>query len=132
VESSNPSPADQAQNERATSFLERARLRRRLTYLRRRRELLLRELGGRVVESHRQGHDDPGLAAMLSELDALDDERSKLERGLAEHQELAVLREPGITTCPQCSTIHSSDANFCPGCGTKRTRRRPARKPAAA
>ena len=27
------------------------------------------------------------------------------------------LREPGITACPRCGTLHGSDARFCPSCG---------------
>ena len=99
--------------QRATSFLERARLRRRVAYLRRRRELALRQLGLAVLE---QGDVEAQLAALV----ALEEERTKLEQELGEHRELALLREPGIAVCPQCQTIHGSDANFCPNCGAKR------------
>jgi RNA polymerase subunit RPABC4/transcription elongation factor Spt4 len=34
-----------------------------------------------------------------------------------------VLREPGITTCSQCSTLHGSEDRFCPSCGTAATTR---------
>ena len=94
--------------QRATSFLERARLRRRVAYLRRRRELGLAGL--------EQGDVEAQLAALV----ALEEERTKLEQALGEHRELALLREPGIAVCPQCQTIHGSDANFCPNCGAKR------------
>ena len=77
-------PADGA---RATSFVERAVLRRRIRFLRRRRELALHDLGGFVYETHRLG------------------------------EELIVLHEPGISSCIHCSTIHDSAARFCPGCG---------------
>jgi len=103
---------------RATSFLERAVLRRRLRFLTRRRELALRDLGGFVFESHRLGDARPDLsAAKLAALDALDAEIDTLQRALGAHEELTVLHEPGISSCPQCSTIHDSAARFCPGCG---------------
>jgi len=109
----------------ATSFLERAVLRRRARYLRRRRELALHDLGGFVFESHRSGepHEEL-LGSKLAALAAMDDELEKLERALEMHEELAVLREPGIAACPQCGAIHDSAANFCPSCG------RPAGAPA--
>ena len=103
----------------ATSFLQRAQLRRRLRYLGRRREVALRDLGGFVLESHRQGQDRPDLLSeKLTELERVDDERERLERALGERQELIVLREPGITTCSRCSTLHGSEDRFCPSCGT--------------
>jgi hypothetical protein len=108
-------PADAS---RATSFLERVPLRRRLQYLRRRRELALRDLGGFVYEEHRQGEDHTPLRSeKLEALDALDGELQTIADALDDRQELLVLREPGITSCPHCSTIHGSDANFCPNCG---------------
>jgi|GEM_PF-3214854 len=115
-----PAPTQPPGDASATSFLERARLRRRLAYLGRRRELALRELGSLVLESHRQGRENAAVDAQLGALAALDDERERLERALGERRELALLREPGITSCPQCSTIHDSSARFCPGCGQRR------------
>ena len=107
-----------AESARATSFLQRATLRRRLRFLRRRRELALHDLGGFVFESHRLGESRPELTAdKLSALAAIDAELETLQHALAVREELAVLHEPGISACPQCSTIHDSSANFCPGCG---------------
>jgi rubrerythrin len=103
---------------RATSFVERAVLRRRLRFLRRRRELALHDLGGFVFEAHRQGQ--PLAELMREKLDAvaaIDDELAKLEHALDAREELTVLREPGVASCRQCGTIHDSGANFCPGCG---------------
>jgi len=103
---------------RATSFLQRAVLRRRLRFLRRRRELALRDLGGFVFEAHRLGERRPELhAEKLAALDALDAELVTLERALDVREELTILHEPGIASCPQCATIHDSTARFCPGCG---------------
>jgi hypothetical protein len=105
-------------NGRATSFLERVPLRRRLRFLRRARELALRDLGGFVYEAHRQGQPRPALLSeKLDALDALDGECQKLGQALDEREEVRVLREPGISACPHCSTIYGSEARFCPGCG---------------
>ena len=30
---------------------------------------------------------------------------------------MTVLREAGITACPRCAAIHSSEDRFCPNCG---------------
>ena len=110
-----PAPADGG---RATSFLERAVLRRRIRFLRRRRELALHDLGGFVYETHRLGESRPELTAQkLDEVDAIDGELATLERALALGEELIVLHEPGISACIHCSTIHDSAARFCPGCG---------------
>ena len=103
---------------RATSFLERALLRRRVRFLMRRRELALHDLGGLVFESHRLEQHRPGLEAeKLAMLDAIDGELAMLQRALSLGEEITVLHEPGVTSCPQCRTIHDSAANFCPGCG---------------
>jgi hypothetical protein len=103
---------------RATGFIQRAVVRRRLRFLRRRRELLLHDLGGFVFESHRLGEDRDALRAQkLETLSALDAELAVLEHALDAREELAVLREPGIASCPRCSTIHDSAANYCPTCG---------------
>jgi hypothetical protein len=107
---------------RATSFLERATLRRRLRYLRRRRELALRELGELVLESHSRGERSPELGAKLTSAERMASESERLERALEERTERLVLREPGIAVCGSCAELHGSEDRFCPHCGT------PARK----
>jgi rubrerythrin len=103
---------------RASSFIERAILRRRLRFLRRRRELALHDLGGFVFEAHRQGEVREELTReKLALIAAIDDELAKLQHALDAREELTVLREPGVASCSQCGTIHDSSANFCPGCG---------------
>jgi hypothetical protein len=105
-------------NVRATGFMQRAVLRRRVRFLRRRRELALHDLGGFLFESHRLGERrDEQLAEKLAAITALDDELATLQHALEMREELAVLHEPGIASCPQCSAIHDSSANFCPTCG---------------
>ncbi len=103
---------------RATGFMQRAVIRRRVRFLRRRRELALHDLGGFAFESHRLGESrDALLAEKLAAISALDDELATLQRALELREELGVLHEPGIASCPQCSTIHDSAANYCPTCG---------------
>ncbi len=102
----------------ATGFMQRAVVRRRVRFLRRRRELALHDLGGFAFESHRLGQPREDLLAQkLAAISALDDELAALQAALGQHEELAVLREPGISSCPQCSTIHDSAAHYCPNCG---------------
>jgi len=104
----------------ATGFMQRAVIRRRVRFLRRRRELALHDLGGFAFESHRLGESrDDLLTEKLAALSALDDELATLQRALDLREEVAVLHEPGIASCPQCSTIHDSAANYCPGCGRR-------------
>jgi hypothetical protein len=117
-------------NAGATSFLERARLRRRLRFLTRRRELALHDLGGFVFEEHRLGQSRPELeAAKLAALDALDTELATLQYALAMREELTVLREAGLASCPECREIHDSAANYCPTCGRATAERSPVRPP---
>jgi hypothetical protein len=100
------------------SFRIRGRLRRRLRYLRRVRELGLRDLGGLLLDLHRFGRDGEVLiAGKLAALTTVDDEVRALEVALDDRHELTVLREPGISACPRCAALHGSDANFCPICG---------------
>ena len=107
-----------AEGTRATSFLQRATLRRRLRFLRRRRELALHDLGGFVFESHRLDKPRTELTAeKLAAIAAIDGEVATLQAALAQREELSVLHEPGISACPHCRTIHDSSANYCPGCG---------------
>ena len=100
------------------SWRDRGRLRRRLRFLRRARELALRDLGGLVFDLHRFGRERPDLVkAKLEALATLDQERRQLEVALGDHRELDVLREPGIASCPRCGALHGSDARFCSACG---------------
>src|SRR5580704_3879712 len=102
-------PPDANGGVRATSFLQRAVIRRRVRFLRRRRELALYDLGGFLFESHRLGEPrEDLLAEKLAALSALDDELAMLQRALDVREELAVLHEPGIAACAQCGTLHDS------------------------
>lgn len=106
---------------------ERGALRRRLRYLRRLRELQLRDLGGLVFDVHRfgEGADDAARARhgelvrdKVADLTVVDRELRALERTLGERGGVQELREAGIGgTCEQCGALHASDARFCSSCG---------------
>jgi zinc-ribbon domain len=128
------SAAAQAQEERqsmdndastaAPGFGARGRVRRRARFLRRARELAYRDLGGLVFNLHRFGQRNDALVlAKLSTLSHIDSELRALESALAERQPVTVLREAGITACPRCAAIHSSEDRFCPNCGLPLSRR---------
>lgn len=100
---------------------ERSRMRRRARYLRRLRELQLRDIGGFVVELRRLGRERPELVKEKVE-GALETDRElrTLEQSLDEGRGPAELREPGIGGgCPDCGTVHGSDDRYCSWCGRK-------------
>jgi hypothetical protein len=108
-----PPPRDEQQ-----SFLSRGRARRRARFLRKARELAYRDLGGLVFNLHRFGQRNDALVlAKLTTLEHIDGELRAIERAIGEHEPLTVLREAGITACPRCAAIHSSEDRFCPNCG---------------
>src|SRR4051812_39084539 len=99
-------------------FRERGRMRRRLRYLRRLRELGFRDVGGLVFDLDRFGRDRPDLVrAKLDALRAVDEELRTLETALDDVRPLHELHEPGIAACPRCGALHGSESNFCPSCG---------------
>jgi hypothetical protein len=100
------------------SFRDRGRLRRRLRYLRRVRELGFRDLGGLVFDQHRFNRPNEELVrGKLAALHAVDAELRALETLLDDPRPIHELREPGITACMRCGSLHGSDARFCPSCG---------------
>jgi zinc ribbon protein len=100
------------------TFRNRGRLRRRLRFLRRVRELGFRDLGGLVFDQHKFDRQNVELVrGKVAALAAVDAELRVLEEALGEKRDITELREPGITACPRCGTLHGSDANFCPSCG---------------
>ena len=100
------------------SFRDRGRLRRRLRYLRRVRELGFRDLGGLVFDQHRFNRPKEELVrAKLAALQAVDGELRALEALLADPRPIHELHEPGIAACVRCGALHGSDARFCPSCG---------------
>jgi len=101
------------------SFRDRGRLRRRLRYLRRARELGFRDLGGLVFDLRRFDRERPDLVqAKLDALAGVDRELRALEIALDQRSPIHELREPGIASCPHCGALHASDDRFCPACGS--------------
>jgi hypothetical protein len=108
----------QAAADGRASFRDRGRLRRRLRFLRRARELAYRDIGGLTYDMRRFGRNRPDLLeAKLGALYAVDQELRALERALDDRRPIHELREPGISSCARCGALHSSDSNYCPHCG---------------
>jgi hypothetical protein len=101
----------------------RGRLRRRLRYLRRARELMLRDLGGLLYEVHRTGGGNVAahatvIGAKVQRIAGLDAEVRALETALAAPRGETVVFEPGVGgTCETCGALYGSDARFCANCG---------------
>jgi hypothetical protein len=111
-------PADTVAVPDPSGFVSRGRIRRRARFLRKARELAYRDLGGLVFNLHRFGtRNDALVLAKLNLLGQIDRELRGLESALGERQSITVLREAGITACPRCAAIHSSEDRFCPNCG---------------
>jgi ribosomal protein L40E len=111
-------PAGQEPVPERPSFRQRGRLRRRLRYLRRVRELGFRDLGGLVFDQHKFAQVNEELVrGKLTALAAVDAELRALEHALDDRRPLTELREPGISVCPRCGALHGSDARYCPSCG---------------
>ena len=111
----------------------RGKLRRRARFLRRARELALRDLGGLVYEARRR-EQDPGKLAedKVQRLIALDAELHELDAVLGTPRGETVLREPGVGgTCARCGELHGSDATFCANCGANLAEAAAARSRAA-
>jgi ribosomal protein L32 len=99
-------------------FRDRGKLRRRLRFLRRARELAYRDIGGLIFDMRRFGRNRQDLLdAKLGALGAVDHELRVLEHALGDRRSIHELREPGISSCPRCGALHDSEANFCPHCG---------------
>ncbi len=111
-------PADAAPSSESAGFQSRGRARRRARFLRKARELAYRDLGGLVFNLHRFGQRNDALVlAKLTTLGQIDAELRTIEGALGERRAITVLREAGITACPRCAAIHSSEDSFCPNCG---------------
>ncbi|MGI8803568.1 MAG: zinc ribbon domain-containing protein, partial [Solirubrobacteraceae bacterium] len=118
-----PPASDEAPAGGPGGFRDRARLRRRLRYLRQTREIAFRDLGGFVFDARRFDRPREDIVeGKLKALRVVDRELRALETALDERREVTLLHEPGITACPGCGEIHGSDDNFCPGCGLPRGR----------
>ena len=108
---------------------ERGRIRRRLRYLVRLREVQLRDLGGLVFDIHRFGAGAQGderarhaelVRSKVGELTALDAELRELDTALGGGHATRELREAGVGgACARCGELHGSDARFCAHCGAR-------------
>lgn len=105
--------------ERRPGFRERGRMRRRLRYLRRLRELQVRDLGGLAFDLRRfERKRDDLIAQKVDQIRACDDELRALETALDERRDVRDVRMPGIGgTCPRCFSIYGSSDRFCAHCG---------------
>jgi hypothetical protein len=111
-------PAGQDAAPGSPSFRHRGRMRRRLRYLRRVRELGFRDLGGLVFDQHRFSQANEELVrGKVDALATVDQELRTLEHALADRRPITELREPGISVCPRCGGLHGSEARYCPSCG---------------
>jgi hypothetical protein len=107
----------------ASSFLERGRVRRRVRYLRRLREVQLSDLGGFMVELERVGRDRPDLVRQkVAAALRTDAELRALEHSLGAEQPLCERREVGVGgACERCDAVHGSADRFCANCGASLT-----------
>jgi len=98
---------------------ERGQMRRRARYLRRLREVQLRDLGGFVLELHRFGRERPELvAAKLRAAAGTNEELRVLEIALDGRASLRELREAGVGgACEDCGAVFGSADHFCASCG---------------
>ena len=114
-----PAGADPAEvRDPRPGFRERARIRRRLRYLRRIRELGFRDIGGLVFDLDRFGRERTDLVrAKLDALAAVDTELRALEVALDDVRPLHELHESGVAACARCGGLHGTEASFCPSCG---------------
>ena len=108
----------------------RGRLRRRLRYLRRARELMLRDLGGLLYEIHRTGGGDVAAheAIVAAKVQRLSRARRRGARDRDRARRAArgerSCSSPGVGgTCRQCGELYGSEARFCSHCGAAITRR---------
>src|SRR5947209_16148361 len=112
AEGAKPAGAETAAPDTA-GFGARGRIRRRVRFLRKARELAYRDLGGLVFNLHRFGQrNDQLVLAKLTLLGQIDEELRTLEHALGERSAVTVLREAGVSACPRCAAIHGSDDRF--------------------
>jgi hypothetical protein len=99
---------------------ERTLMRRRLRMLRRRREALMLEVGGQVLESRRgDSPDSAGLDGKTAELEQVDREVRVLAEALDELRSLDEVIASGVARrCPSCGELVAGRESYCSSCGT--------------
>ena len=113
-----PEPPSEPETRRL-GLRERSRLRRRVRFLRKRRELELRDLGGLIFDMYRFGSKRQDLVRdKLQDMFAADRELREFEHLLDRRQRRLDLREAGVGgACPRCQQLYSTEARFCSRCG---------------
>jgi hypothetical protein len=98
---------------------QRGRLRRQVRFLRRQRELQLRDLGGLIFDMYRFGSKRQDLVReKLRLMFEADRELRAFEAMLGGRRGTLDVREPGVGgSCPRCLTLYSTDAQYCWRCG---------------
>ena len=98
---------------------QRARLRRQVRFLRKQRELQMRDLGGLIFDMYRFGSKRQDLVReKLRPMFEADRELRGFEAMLGGRRLPLEVREPGVAgSCPRCLTLYSTDAHFCWRCG---------------
>jgi hypothetical protein len=109
----------------APTFLDRGKIRKRARFLRRLREVQLRDIGGFTLELRRLGRDRPNLLqAKVASAARTDRELRALERALGERVSLNEVREAGVGgACSNCGAIYGSSDHYCASCGYPVSRR---------
>src|SRR3954453_22348407 len=107
---------------------ERTLMRRRLRTLRRRREALMLEVGGGVLESRRaEGADTGRLDGKTAELEQVDREARELAQALDELKTLdEVIAADVARRCPSWGELVGGRESYCSSCGTSLKGPRPA------
>jgi hypothetical protein len=108
---------------------QRGRLRRRVRFLRKQRELQLRDLGGLIFDMYRFGSKRQELVReKLRRMFEADRELREFEAMLGGRRRAFEVREPGVGgSCPRCLTLYSTDAHYCWRCGLALTEEAEAR-----
>jgi hypothetical protein len=97
---------------------ERALMRRRLRTLRRRREALMMQVGGEVLESRRSAG-SARLDDKTAELEQVDREARVLAEALDELKTLDEVIASGVARrCPSCGELVAGRESYCSACGT--------------
>jgi hypothetical protein len=107
--------------QRGPTARERTLMRRRLRALRRRRDALMREVGGLVLESKNGENGAPErLDGRTHELEQVDAEARAIVQALDDKKTLEELLSSGLSArCSTCGELLAKRERFCPNCGAQ-------------